>query len=1006
MPKRLPLVFLPLLYAPLCFANDAAWNCEQNKDTKEWLCVGDEKPATQSESTSSIPSSTPTRVERDDTFSSPAPETARTTPAIKRKEEPVFTKKTEPSFKPVEPDEFPVAKPTPSVPSKPAEVAVEKPEPVEQPVEQAQTEDTESKKAKRAKAVASLLPNEPVTPTKTNEELVLDKKEEKVAANEEEDADSDADDEDQEKPKKTSAAKTTRIAGWNCGAKADDWNCDLVGADPKGKARPVRVAKEDSSWHLLDPAFDNEQEQNFEALADRFNYDPWDEKLTKAERDKLAQTKKVDRENAPIELTSDFAEIFDNEIGHYLGNVDISRADQHSLSHIANYDKVSEMLDLNGDVYYNEDQLALYGQSASIKLGSDEARLRNALFVSPATHLRGSSKVVYRDSKTFSRYKDVAYTSCRPGNQDWVLHADELKLNDETGKGAVKDAWLEFKGLPVFYTPYLSFPKDDRRITGFLPVSLHYTQQGGFGIYAPFYWNIAPNYDFTFTPRYLTERGILLGGNFRYLEEKTRGYAKFEYLPNDYQLDKPRYLAGLRNSTVFMPNLTSNLDLNYVSDKNYFNQLGNALSIPNYGYLRSFADINYNMEGLAFSAKADNYQRIGQNLVGLPYRRLPQVNLDLNHSFQSFPLTLALENEGILFQQNNQASNNGFRFNTRPTISVPFQTSAGFIKPKASFQYTQYSISKDLAGATGDTSISRTLPILSLDSGAFFEKELELSDAPMTHTIEPRLYYLYVPYQNQDNIPLFDTAQYDFVFDSLFRENEFSGRDRWQNANQVSAAVTSRLLDSKGKEKLKFTVGDIFYFQDRKVGFKETTSTSPIITELNAALTDHVSIETGMQWNPHTNDITRGKAAIHYGNQPDGIFNAGYYYRRNPQIPDRLDDIAQTDVSFHWPIYDGWSAVGRWQYSLLYDRTQEGFLGVEKENCCWRFRLMGRRYINGMPVNTTLTGANTAVNQALMEGTAQTSVFFQVELKGLMGFGEQLGQFFERNIYGYRAPKE
>ena len=1001
MPKRLPLVFLPLLYAPLCFANDAAWNCEQNKDTKEWLCLGDEKPATQSDSARSIPSSTPARVERDDEFSSPTPKTTYTPPPVKREEEPVFATKPLPSYK-VEPEALPVAKPEPTVTPKPSDVAVQKPA-----AEETQTEDSESKKTKRVKAAASLLADDPVTPVKTNEEPVLTQTQEKVAANEEDAELDDSDDEEQEKAKKPSSAiQNTRMTGWNCASKTDDdWNCDLVGADPKGKAHPVRVAKADDSWHLLNPAFDTEQEQNFEALADRFNYDPWDEKLTKAERDKLTQTKKTERDTAPLELTSDFAEIFDNEISHYLGNVDIARADQHSLSHIANYDKVSEVLDLNGDVYYNEDQLALYGQSASLKLGTDEARLRNALFVSPATHLRGSSKVVYRDSKTFSRYKDVAYTSCRPGNQDWVLHADELKLNDVTGRGAVKDAWLEFKGLPVFYTPYLSFPKDDRRITGFLPTSLHYTQQGGFGIYAPFYWNIAPNYDFTFTPRYLTSRGILLGGNFRYLDTMTRGYTKFEYLPNDYQMNRPRYLAGIRNSTVFMPNLTANLDLNYVSDKNYFNQLGNALSIPNYGYLKSFADVNYNLEGMALSVKADNYQRIGQNLVGLPYRRVPQVNLDLNHSFQSFPLTLSLENEGIEFQQNNQASNNAFRFNTKPTVSVPFQSAAGFINPKASFQYTQYAISDGLATA-GDTSISRTLPILSLDSGAFFEKEFSLSDTPMTHTIEPRLFYLYVPYQNQNNIPLLDTATYDFVFDSLFRENQFSGRDRWQNANQVSAAITTRLVDSKGKERLKLNVGDIFYFQDRKVGVRETASTSPIVTELNAALTDHVSVETGMQWDPHLNDITRGKVAFHYTNQPDGIFNAGYYYRRNPLIPDRLDDIAQTDVSFHWPIYDGWSAVGRWQYSLLYDRTQEGFFGLEKENCCWRFRLMGRRYINGMPVNSTFTGANVAVNQALLEGTAQTSVFFQVELKGLMGFGEQLGQFFERNIYGYRKPKE
>jgi LPS-assembly protein len=726
-----------------------------------------------------------------------------------------------------------------------------------------------------------------------------------------------------------------------------------------------------------------------------------------------ADAGKNNRETAPLELTSDFAEIFDNEIGSYLGNVEINRADQHSLSHIANYDKVSQTLDLNGDVYYNEDELALYGHSASIKLASDQSKLRDALFISPATHLRGSSKVVYRDSKTFSRYKDVAYTSCKPGNQDWVLHAEELKLNDISGKGAVKNAWIEFKGVPVFYTPYLSFPKDDRRLTGFLTPSLHFTKQGGFGLYTPFYWNIAPNYDATFTPRYLTKRGLLLDGNFRYLTEMTKGAVKLEYLANDKQLNKSRYLGAITNHTVYTPNISSNLDLNYVSDKNYFSQLGNALAIPNFSYLRSSADVNYNREGVALSVRADNYQRVDPNLLVLPYRRLPQVNLNLNHSFKTpVPLDVAMESESVYFQHGTQV--NGERLNVKPSIAFPFQTASAFITPRMSLQHTEYFLSKQAVGTVGN--ISRTLPIASLDSGLFFEKEMNLGGKAMLHTLEPRLFYLYVPYKNQSNIPLFDTAQYDFVFASLFRENRYAGSDRIQDANQLSVALTSRLVDSAtGREKLKLSVGDILYFQNRKVTVSsayptETSFTSPIIAELNGELSEHVTFETGLQWDPsvkdvtrnkYINDITRGKAAIHFINQPNEIINAGYYYRKNSQIPNRLDDIIQSDVSFHWPVYDDWSVVGRWQYSLLYNKTQEGFFGLEKENCCWRFRVIGRHYLSSFTNTTGLVAAGSS--QAIAQGQAQTGIFFQIELKGLTGIGERLDAFFERNIYGYRS---
>ncbi len=997
MRRRLSLVFLPLLYAPISFANDAAWDCEQNKDTKEWLCVGDKKSSTKTEESELSDDATPVTAQR---TRPPAPVVDKAaqaiTPAtIQRATSPVVEEDEQITPIPTQRATSPVTAPIVHEEARPiTPVTTQAPKPVDMPVT-----DEASKSAT------------PV-PSQDTKTTMAEKSESSQSASL-----------PIQLPASTNAKPTTstvaKHSGWNCDSnnQEENWNCQLVGTDPKGQAHPVRVVATDTSsgMSLLDPAFDAQQEQNFETLTSHLQYDPWENCASPQKVKPTFVPKKGLRETSPLELTSDFSEVFDNEIGSYLGNVEINRADQHSLSHIANYDSVSETLDLNGDVYYTEDELALYSRSASMKLASDQAKLRDALFISPATHLRGSSKVVYRDSKTFSRYKDVAYTSCRPGNQDWVLHASQLKLNDVEGKGAVKNAWIEFKGVPVFYTPYLSFPTDDRRTTGFLAPSIHYTKQGGFGLYTPYYWNIAPNYDATFQPRYLSKRGLLLDGNFRYLTEMTKGYAKFEYLPNDQQLHKSRYLGGIRNSTTFTPHISSNLDLNYVSDKNYFAQLGNALALPNFSYLRSSADVNYIREGVALTARADNYQSVDPNITLLPYRRLPQVNLNLNHSFKTIvPIDVAAESESVYFQHGSLV--NGQRFNVKPSVSFPFQNASSFITPKLSLQHTEYFLSKQaVAGSPGN--ISRTLPILSLDSGMFFERNLQLGGSPMLHTLEPRLFYLYVPYKNQSNIPLFDTAQYDFVFASLFRENRFAGTDRIQDSNQLSVALTSRLVDSStGQEKLKLNIGDILYFKNRNVTLNsafpvETSFSSPIIAELNSQLTDHISIETGLQWDPsvkdtargkYISDITRGKAAIHFINQPNEIINAGYYYRKNPLIPNRQDDIIQSDVSIHWPVYDDWSVVGRWQYSLLYNRTQEGFFGLEKENCCWRFRVIGRHYMNSLVNNTGFVSAGT--NQ--VQGQAQTGIFFQIELKGLTGIGERLDTFFERNIYGYRRSEQ
>jgi len=450
------------------------WDCKQDKDTKEWLCVGDEKSPAQTEESYPQPARK---------FSPSLTEPVDMPVVDERPASSTTARPTKPITAPVAPPVQPVTAQRP----KPADVPVVKPavKPIEpiitqrpQPVEPPAKEEV----------VESFIPKD--QPKQLDNAPVAEEVAPAVSA---EKATGSSSDEPIQLPpaatRATSGGSSTTTAnkhpGWNCDSsneEEENWNCQLVGADPKGQAHPVRkVAKEsDYSLSLLDPAFDNSDEQNFETLTSKLKYDPWAIDATTQQAKLNADAGKNNRETAPLELTSDFAEIFDNEIGSYLGNVEINRADQHSLSHIANYDKVSQTLDLNGDVYYNEDELALYGHSASIKLASDQSKLRDALFISPATHLRGSSKVVYRDSKTFSRYKDVAYTSCKPGNQDWVLHAEELKLNDISGKGAVKNAWIEFKGVPVFYTPYLSFPKGRQTYYGLLATltALYPTRRG------------------------------------------------------------------------------------------------------------------------------------------------------------------------------------------------------------------------------------------------------------------------------------------------------------------------------------------------------------------------------------------------------------------------------------------------------------------------------------------------------------------------------------------------
>ncbi|MCL7421925.1 MAG: LPS assembly protein LptD [Methylobacter sp.] len=967
MRRRLFLVFLPSFYASLGFANEAVWNCEQSKDSKEWVCVGEAKPAGKTDETQAA--TQPAPVEEAQPPVGPEPVQAARPAVPERVEE------TEPVL----------AKPVEDLESAATDV-VENETPV--------VVDPEDKRRLVVKRPVVIDPNEPVPV-------------------------------DLETTKTVSVAKAQRRPGWSCapGEENQNWSCKLEGNDPKGQAQIV-ATDETKPGLLLDPAFDWQQEQIFTTLHSQLKYDPWENCMVDTPVSPTFVPEKHLRETSPLEVRSDYSELFDTEISSYFGNVQINRADQHILSDMANYDTVSETLDLQGDVYYSEDELALYSDTAVLNLATDQGRLRDTMFIAPAAPIRGRAQVVYRDSKTLSRYKEVAYTSCRPGNQDWVVHASELKLNDITGQGSARNAWLEFKGTPVFYSPYLSFPIDDRRLSGFLAPSFGNTQRGGFNVSVPYYWNIAPNYDATLRPRYLSKRGILLGGEFRYLTKMTEGKLNLEFMPDDRLRDQSRYFAKILNSTRFTPHISSYLDLSYVSDKDYFNDLGNALSLTNLSYLHSQANVSYVNQGVSFINRVENYQAIDKAIrpQNRPYRRLPQSILNLNHSFGFMPLDAAMNTEYVNFQHDHLV--NGQRINVKPSVSFPLETAGAFLRPKFSLQHTQYLLSKQETRNLGQPdSISRTLPIASVDGGLFFEREFDFGENSFRHTIEPRLFYLYIPKDDQDDIPLFDTSLYDFNFSSLFRENRFSGNDRVQDANQITAALTSRLVDSEtGRERLRFDIGEIFYFRDREVGLcgsyysplctinrpLETSRFSNLVSELNVRLTDHLSVDSGLQWSPDVNDIVRGDVMLHYINYPGEMINIGYRYRKNTVVtfPDRRNDIIQSDVSFHWPIYNNWYAVGRWQYSLLNNATRESFFGFEKENCCWRFRVIGRRWVNTAVLNVFGDTAISNVDFANLdpEGESQTGVFFQIELKGLTGVGEKLDEFFEENIYGYRKP--
>ena len=506
---------------------------------------------------------------------------------------------------------------------------------------------------------------------------------------------------------------------------------------------------------------------------------------------------------------------------------------------------------------------------------------------------------------------------------------------------------------------------------------------------------------------------MLLHGDFRYLTPYNQGRLVAEVLPDDWQTHTTRGEVGFLDNAWLAENLRTHVDLNYVSDQNYLQQLGNQLALIDFNYVRSNATATYTGSNWGVASAVDTFQTINPAIPeqNQPYFRLP--------SFTGYYST-GVADTGMNFMTTGEIVNyyhttnvDGQRLNLRPKLQYPLRSAAGFVVPSLTLQMTQYTLQQQEAGKP--TTPNRTLPIASIDSGLFFERDVTLGSTSFTHTLEPRLFYVYIPYQNQDDFPLFDTINYDFNSTQLFRENRFTGADRLGDTNQVTAALTSRLADqTTGRERLRATFGQIYYFAPRRVAIspflEESAALSNLIGDVTAQLTDRWSLNVAGQWNPYEQDASDGnvngatqfqrrQVSLHYGGANNNLFSIGYLYLNQPQNQDFRVDLIDTSARLPIPWTEGWHAIGRWQYSLLTDTTLEAFLGLERETCCWRFTILGRHYVN----NITATGP---VNSGDFTASANNAVFMQFELKGLTRIGDQIEKLLYRSIRGYRIPEQ
>lgn len=679
--------------------------------------------------------------------------------------------------------------------------------------------------------------------------------------------------------------------------------------------------------------------------------------------------KAPDRESAPISLKARYFAAPKTGVAEARRQVELSRADQLLVTELLRYDPETQTVTMPDAHTYKDSVIHIAGSSAQYSFLSESGFFTGVDYGLTGSSAKGTASEVQVDSDTRSILRELQFTTCPGENPEWNLTAAELELDFSDGVGTARKAKLEFFDLPIVYLPYMTFPIDDRRKSGFLYPYLSTANDNGFEISIPYYWNIAPNHDATISPRYFTNRGAMITGEYRYITRRTGGTANFDWLPSDKKTRDLRYHYSFGHEARFNERWRSAVLIDRVSDDQYFQDFANSLASASRQYLRSKAGIYGVGQYWTFSVIADDFQVVDDavNVNNEPYRRLPRFAYGIDRPLGFRGLRLQMDAELVYFDRSIGAT--GSRFDIFPRVEWSIATDWGYIRPSAGYRYTSYEL--DWRGEPFDESPSRGTEILSIDSGVFLERD---SGTGRIQTLEPRLFYLYVPYQNQEDFPDFDSAPFTFGFSQLFHFNRFTGADRQSDANQLTLALTTRSINQRvGRELWSLSLGQIFYFDSLDVMPANSDeplddSASPFIAEFVLHPTRRLSSRFSAQWDWQNSEVDVAVLGLTHTAANGRRLGAEYRYRR--------DSLDQFDIRYYQPINERWLVLGRVNYSIKDDDFLSAEFGFEYDSCCWGLRVVAKRFLRNR------------------EGEHRDALYFQLVLKGLGNVGRRTAPLF------------
>jgi len=675
-----------------------------------------------------------------------------------------------------------------------------------------------------------------------------------------------------------------------------------------------------------------------------------------------------------VELTTDNANIQTGGNAEFDGPVEIRSRGNLIKAGSARYDAETGVFRAANGVEFSDTDSRFSSDTARYDTINGRLDLSGADFLIGRTPARGSARNVSVSSTGVVRLDKVSYTSCPPGNNSWMLQADSIKLDQQSGIGTAKRASLRFKGVPFLYLPYFTYPITDDRKSGLLFPSIGTSDSRGFEVTQPYYWNVAPNFDMTVEPHYMSKRGLQLGAESRLLTRRNNAKLWLDYLPSDDQANIDRWQYDLHVTTSLPKSWRATTEAAGVSDDQYHEDLSARQSSSSQTHLNRSVTFEYYDEVWALTGRFQGFQTIDAAVMqpDEPYQQLPQLVAVGNWRDKWLGLDYQFASEANYFYRKD--STTGARVNVQPAVSIPMQRGGLYIRPRLMVDYTAYSL-QDLT-TTSDGSPSRLAPVASIDAGAVFERLAGNRDRYLV-TLEPRVLYAYIPFRNQNDLPVFDTIRPDFNLVQLYRYNRFLGPDRLSDTNQLSMGITGRMLQADdGRELLTATVGQTLFFDSGNETLPgeiaSTEDSTDYIAELGIKIWKKWNIDLRYQYDTDINASDRTSIRLKYRPGDGKAFNVAYRYAR--------DSLEQTDFSFSYPIGEQWNVIGRYNYSIPDSLALDRFLGVEYESCCWGISLLSRRTVARGTDNT------------------ESVLAVQFVLKGFSNFGNRTSQDLQRDI--------